>query len=142
MECNNWNAFCIHSASNFNDTCTPVHCTLVHCTLYIHSITHATINSFGLQRNSDKFHFVSIIKITNKKMLRCMHTLVVQKQHSNSVGTSASITFSFLCLAACSIAICRRSSATSYLLTIAATTIINKIIIDQLLLKGWKKKKK
>lgn len=42
------------------------------------------------------------------------HTLVVQKQHSNSVGTSVSSTFSFLCLAACSIAICLRSSATSY----------------------------
>lgn len=41
------------------------------------------------------------------------HTLVVQKQHSNSVGTSVSSTFSFLCLAACSIAICLRSSATS-----------------------------
>lgn len=42
------------------------------------------------------------------------HTFVVQKQHSNSVGTSASRIFSFLCLFACSIAICLRSSATSY----------------------------
>lgn len=39
---------------------------------------------------------------------------MVQKQHSNSVGTSASRIFSFLCLFACSIAICLRSSATSY----------------------------
>lgn len=40
-------------------------------------------------------------------------TLDVQKQHSNSVGRSESVGFSFFWRAACSMAICRRSSATS-----------------------------
>lgn len=84
--------------------------------LYFIDITDAKIKDSQFINGIDKKkQFIPFIcfSLSVRSMEKFAHTLVVQKQHSNSVGTSVSSTFSLLCLAACSIAICLRSSATS-----------------------------
>lgn len=76
-------------------------------------------NSINIENENGSFHLMLFVVVDLWKNLflafvNFAHTFVVQKQHSNSVGTSVSRIFSFFCFDACSIAICLRSSATSY----------------------------